>query len=71
MSEELEELEEVEKEKELVMDALQELFDENESLVRNNIIKQLAVHLKGDDSEHDKAVQLAMRIARGVEDEQV
>jgi hypothetical protein len=65
------ELELVEEEKELVMGALQELFAENESLVRNNIAARLAVYLKGDDSEQDKVIQLAMRIARGVEDEQV
>jgi hypothetical protein len=60
-----EELEQAEKEKELVMEALQELFDENESATRNDIIKRLAIYLKGDDSEYDKAIQLAMRIARG------
>ena len=65
------ELELVKEEKELVMGALQELFAENESLVRNNIIKQLSVYLKGDDSEYDKAIQLAIRITRGMEDEQI
>lgn len=64
------ELELVEDEKELVMGALQELFAENESLVRNNIVRQLAVYLRGDDSEHDKMVQLAMRIARGTDIEE-
>lgn len=63
MSDELE-LEQ-EEEKELVMSALQGLFDENESLVRNDIVKRLAIYLKGDDSEYDKAIELAMRIARG------
>jgi hypothetical protein len=57
-------------ERQLIMDALQDLFLENEAEVRNGIVRQLSVYLVGDDSERDKALQLAIRVARGVEDEQ-
>lgn len=50
------------------MGALEELFAENEANVRNSIASKLAVHLVGNDSEHDKAIELAMRIVRDVEE---
>lgn len=71
IKQEVDDIDLIERERELVMGALEELFAENEKNVRNKICSQLAVQLKGNDSEHDKAIQLAIRIARGVEDEQV
>lgn len=70
MSEEIDQEKQAELERELIMDSLEELFIEHESNVKNNIIKNIVVHLKGDDSESDRALQLSIRIIRGVEDEQ-